>query len=265
MVRLLKLLAVVAGGGYLALLGLLFFGQRKLLFPAPVPRAPSGRVGELVRVEDAAGPLVLVHRKASPGRPTVLHLHGNAEQLADGEWLSWLLAERGLGYLGVEYPGYGLAGGAASEPGILGAADRAFAWLTGPGGVPVEQVAVLGQSLGSGPAVHLAAQGKARALVLLTPYTSIADAAQAALPFAPASLLVRDRFDSLALAPKVRVPTLVLHGDRDEVIPFALGQRLAGAIAGAEFVPLARAGHNDVWDAPGAKERVLDFLGAAGR
>lgn len=70
----------------------------------------------------------------------------------------------------------------------------------------------------------------------------------------------RDRFDSLRQAEKLHVPTLVVHGTHDEVIPFELGQRLAQAIPGASFVAVERGDHNGLWDRREVTEAVLAFV-----
>jgi pimeloyl-ACP methyl ester carboxylesterase len=92
--------------------------------------------------------------------------------------------------------------------------------------------------------------------VLLSPYTSLpAVAASGILRLFPVRLLMRDRFDSEALAPAIDHPVLVLHGDRDEVVPFELGKALVGRFPRARFVRIEGAGHNDLWEhAPTAAE-----------
>jgi pimeloyl-ACP methyl ester carboxylesterase len=108
----------------------------------------------------------------------------------------------------------------------------------------------------------MAAKGWGTRLLLLTPYTSLPDVGAMAFPAFPVRLLMRDRFDSLGRAASIRVPTLVVHGTRDEVVPFVLGQQLAAAIAGAELFAVEGAGHNTVWDSPGVLERVGRFVTA---
>ena len=95
-------------------------------------------------------------------------------------------------------------------------------------------------------------------MILLTPYTSISDVAARAFPLAP-SFLVRDRFDSSALAPSIDLPVLIVHGTADEVVPFELGKTLATRFPHAVFVPIERAGHNDVWDRPEIVGRITRF------
>ena len=90
--------------------------------------------------------------------------------------------------------------------------------------------------------------------------TALPDVAQAAFPFLPARLLMLDRFDSAAKAPKVNVPVLVVHGTADQVIPQALGRELAGRFPNARFVSVEGGHHNDLWERPGVLDEALTFL-----
>ncbi len=260
MKRVLTIVGATLLGGYVLVCALLFFGQRALLFPAPTDRAtPTGRS----RVEPVPGGTFFLWRDAGPGSPVVVHFHGNGEQVAWLGWLAEVFAEGGVSFAAVEYPGYPGAPGAPSEASIMAAAEAALAHLVGPLQIDRARLVLSGQSLGSGVAVALAAKGWGRRLVLLTPYTSLPEVGARAFPAFPVRLLMRDRFDSLSLAGAVQVPTLVLHGTRDEVVPFDLGQALAKALPQAELVAVEGAGHNTVWDGAGVTARVLDFV--AGR
>lgn len=243
--------------GYAAVCAGLFFAQRSLVFPRPAPAPLPERVAKVVRIQ-GAHPTVALHLAAVEGAATVVHFHGNGSQLAYEEWLALACKEKGLGYFGVEFPGYGQAPGEPSEASVLGAAEGAVAWLE-TAGVPRERMVLFGQSLGTGPAVYLASKGVGRALVLATPYTSLADIAARAFPFVPVRLLMRDTFPAGAWARSVRQPALVFHGTKDRVIPYDLGAALAKALPKAELVTLEGVDHNDIWDQPGTLERALTF------
>jgi alpha-beta hydrolase superfamily lysophospholipase len=239
----------LVGLSYLALVALAFFGQRALLFPAPRVGERPTAASELVELPET---VLLVRRPPSPGAPVVLHFHGNGEQLAWTEWMADAWAERGVGFVSVEYPGYGLLAGqgAPSEASILRAADAAARYVREALGVPNERLVVSGQSLGSGPAVVLASRGVGRKLVLFTPYTSLPDVAARVLPFLPVRLLMRDRFDSASKASLVKQPVLVVHGTADEVVPFELGLSLSQALPAATLVRVEGGRHNDVAGRP---------------
>ncbi|MBF5041820.1 alpha/beta hydrolase [Aggregicoccus sp. 17bor-14] len=246
--------------GYLLLCVLVWAGQRALMFPAPRAAVPLPGGRGYARVE--AG-VLLVRAPPQEPAPWVVYFHGNGEQLSDLEGTAEALQARGLGFLGVEYPGYGWAGGAPTEAGLYAAGRSALAWLQRERGVGPERVVLLGRSLGSGVAVQLAQEGRCARLVLVSPYTSMGDMAAAVFPWLPGRLLVRDRFDSLSKAAGLHVPTLVVHGTRDEVVPVAQGRRLAAAIPGASALWVEGAGHNDVlergWGGAQPFERVVQF------
>ena len=104
-----------------------------------------------------------------------------------------------------------------------------------------------GTSLGTGVAAEMARRGRGAALVLVTPYTSIPDVIASAVPLLPAGLLVPDRFDTLSKSSEIRVRTLIIHGDADEIVPFWMGQSLAGSIAGARLLTVAGGHHGDLF------------------
>ena len=118
-----------------------------------------------------------------------------------------------------------------------------------------------GRSLGSGPAVQMAAEHGAAALILEAPIPSLKPFASAYL--APAFLL-RDTWDNLALASQIKAPAIVFHGAKDEVVPVEWGKELAKALD-ATFVADAQAGHNDLPSSPESHfERIAAFLQTSG-
>jgi hypothetical protein len=246
---------VTLAAGYLAIAALLFFAQRSLLYQPPArAELPSPDQGALLRIPGPPEAPEVVATWLAPSTPTaftVVAFHGNAEQLADGLGLARTLHSLGLGVLSVEYPGYGLSPGAPSRTSLVAAAQTALTHLHGPLGVPVSRTAIFGHSLGSAVAAELAAAGQGARLVLVSPMTSIREMAGLVAPFLPVSLLVRDRFDTLALAPRLPERTLILHGTNDEVIPFRMGQTLSRALPRARFVPIAGGQHNDLFAAYG--------------
>jgi uncharacterized protein len=168
--------------------------------------------------------------------------------------------EAGLGFYAVEYPGYGLAAGQEpSEKGIYAAAEAALAHLHGTLGVPRERTVLQGQSLGSGVAVEMAKRGHGARLVLISPYTSITEMGARIFPLLPASLLVRDPFDSAAKAPGIELPVLIVHGTRDEVIPVDMGQRLGTLFPNATVSLLEDRSHNDVLERPAILLEMMEF------
>ena len=128
-------------------------------------------------------------------------------------------------------------------------------------GVADAQIVLFGESLGSGVAVQMAAERPVGALVLDSPGTSITAIAQYHYRFVPVRWLIRDRFDSLSKIGDVRAPVLVMHGERDTIIPVAFGRELFDAAhEPKEWRPFPNAGHVEL-HAFGAAEVVLAFIG----
>jgi uncharacterized protein len=251
--------------GYLAVCLLVFVFQRKLVFPVPPgAREPQLSGARLLRIPGPEGSTVYVlHVPAPPGEPTVVHFHGNGDQLADQNWVAQRFQEAGVGFYVMEYPGYGLAAGRGpSEKDLYAAAEVALEYLSRELGVPREHTVLQGQSFGSGVAVEMARRGHGARLALITPYTSIGDLGARMFPWLPARLLVRDRFDNAAKAPGVTLPVLIVHGTRDEVIPVDMGQTLGRLFPHATVHLVQRATHNDVFYAPGVLEELVRFARA---
>lgn len=238
---------------------ILAFAQRYLIFPRPqYALQPSMRGGSVIRlgVDEVA-----IHFPAKkPDIPTFVYFHGNADQLGQGPvHLGQLLSDSyGFGVFAVEYPGYGLAGGSPSEASIIEAADKLLRHLVTPevsGGLGVESrsLVMFGQSLGCAVAVEIALRGFGGRLVLLSPFESLKAMAVALYPFvAPvasiAPFLFLDKFDNAGKSSAVTIPTLVMHGTEDEIVPFEQGRSLAELIPSASFQPVAGAGHNDLFN-----------------
>ena len=130
-----------------------------------------------------------------------------------------------MGLLAIEYRGYASSTGSPSEHGLKLDGEAAYAAAIASGVAP-ERIVALGESLGSGVAVALAARHKIGALVLDSPYSSIADVAAAAYWFVPVRALLRDPFRNDLLIGSVTAPTLIVHGTKDLVVPIRFGEKL---------------------------------------
>jgi len=130
-------------------------------------------------------------------------------------------------------------------------------------GIPPGKLVVVGESLGTGPAVQLAASHPVAALALEAPYTSMVDAASYHYGWLPVRLLLRDRFDSIDRIAEIHAPLIIFHGDADPVVPFALGKRLFEAAAEPkQFVPIPGGTHGAIFEEPTWAQEVAFFLKA---
>jgi len=238
---------------------------RSMIFPASQAPFPEPREGEgwsVVRYETSDGVRLAgaYFPPPSSDRPVLLYFHGNAEAAAHNLPLADALRARGLGVFLAEYRGYGGLGGSPSEEGLYADGAAALAEL-GRLGVPVERVVLVGRSLGSGVAVELATRHRVAAVVLVSAYTSVVDMGRTvAGPLAP--LVVRDRFDSLGRIGRVSAPLVLIHGTRDDVVPVAMGRRLAAARPDARWVEVPGATHNDFPDLAGIVAREAQAVAA---
>ena len=238
----------------------------RLLYPvSEIARLPTPDGFGRIETRAADGVRVRALRLDGPaGAPVVVVFHNNRETAEQGASLARALQSRGLGTVLAEYRGYGASGAVApDEGGLYADADAVLDWLAAHGVGP-ERVVLLGRSLGSGVAAEMALRGRGRALVLVSPYTSIDRLVTDVAPFLPARLLVRDRFDTLTKARSIRVPTLIVHGDADEIVPFAMGETLAQSLPRAHLLRVPRANHADVVAAAGAGlvERIFEIATA---
>jgi hypothetical protein len=257
------LLVTVLGYGLAA--GLTRWGYRSFLYPAPrrsLDLAPPGAEIRWLGASDGA-PVQAVFQPPLDRLPerVIVFFHGNGETVADGLALGREIAARGVGFVAVEYRGYGGARAEnPSEVGLYADAEGVLAALAERGLGP-SRIALWGNSLGTGVAMEMARRGRADRLVLQAPYTSIPEVAARFAPFLPLRLLIDDAFDNASKAPAITVPTLVLHGDCDRVVPYAMGVDLAARIPGAELVTVAGGGHNDLFvrEREGLLARIVAF------
>jgi pimeloyl-ACP methyl ester carboxylesterase len=182
------------------------------------------------------------HLKSGPA--LALYFGGNAEEV------SWMIEAAqanapGVSWLLMDYRGYGQSAGAPSEKALVADAISLYDHAVRLPGVDPKRVYAFGRSLGSGVAVALAAERPLAGVILATPFDSLAAVAKRYYWYLPVDLLLKHRFDSIALAPNLKQPLLCLISARDEVIPPVHGERLFDAWGGAKRkVVLAEAGHN---------------------
>jgi uncharacterized protein len=247
--RLLLILPLMAAFVYLALVGLVYFSQRALLFPgASATRTPErARWGENVYIQTPDGEVLHgLDSQSEFDKPCVLLFFGNGDLVDNYSFLARALAARGVGILAISYRGYPESTGSPSEEGLLTDGIAAFDWLSVRS---KSKIIVLGRSLGTGVAVNTAAQRPAFGVILVSPYLSVLSVAQTHYPFFPVALLIKDPFHSDLKIAKVRQPKLFIHGRRDEIIPLASGEALYRiAPEPKQMLIYDGSGHNDVFN-----------------
>ena len=238
---------IVLYGGFVALL---YVAQRSLQY-FPERRRTAPRAIGLPEAEEAVldttdGERVIVwHVPPREGRPVFLYFHGNGGSLRWRDERFRALITDGSGLVALSYRGYGGSSGRPTETGLVEDAAAAYAFAVAR--YSAERVVLWGESLGSALALALAAEKPVGSLVLEAPFTSAADVGARHYWFVPVRLFMKDQFRSDLRASKVMAPVLVVHGEKDAVVPITLGERLYGLIqAPKRFVRVAGGGHNDL-------------------
>lgn len=238
---------------YLVLVALAFLFQRSLLYfpsqekPDAAALAVEGFSVISVKTEQSGELSSLWRPSESAGSPVLIHFHGNGGGMMGRLPMYRALVENGAGLLAVGYPGYNGHGGKASESHFLDAAQAHYDWLIAQGYEP-DRIVIAGQSLGTGVATWLASRNPAAGLILESAYTGMDDMAQRQFPVLPAKWLTLDRFRSLDRIDRINMPLSWIHGTADELIPFAMGQKLFDRASEPKTAfPIRGGGHNDLW------------------
>jgi pimeloyl-ACP methyl ester carboxylesterase len=189
------------------------------------------------------------------GDPLVIYFGGNAEEV------SWMLDDAarrppGVGWLLTDYRGYGSSHGSPSEKALV---SDALTWYDKVS--EQKTIYLFGRSLGSGVAVQLAAERPIAGLILVAPFDSLVEVAKRHYPILPVKWLLKHRFDSAALAPKMKAPLLCIVATDDDIIPAEHAKRLYEAWGGPkQWVGLEGAGHNSTDNAANYWPSIQRFL-----
>lgn len=257
-----------AGVAYVAAALYVYLQQRNLIYQRSSQQLAPETVGltgvDVVSIPTADGERLNAWWSPPPaGRPTVLYLHGNAGTICDRPERFAFYQRQGLGVMFLSWRGYGGSTGTPSEAGLIADAKAAHDWLLAQGVAP-SSLAVVGESLGSAPAVALATARPVAALALEAPFSSMVETASFHYPWLPVPLLLHDRWDSTARIGALKAPLLVIHGTADTIVPYTLGRKLFEAAPEPKrFITVENAEHLAVFGEPSWREQVAFFEAAA--
>ena len=246
----LKTFLLIVCGVYALIGAAMYFGQRKLMYhPEPERTEPAAvglpQVSERILEAPDGEKVIAWYGKAKPGQPTLLYFHGNAGSLASRSERIAKYLSRGRGMFMMTYRGYAGSTGAPSEAANVADAKRAYDALLKEGVKP-DDIIIYGESIGSGVAVQVAAEKKAAGLILDAPYTAMVDLASGQYPWLPVRLMLLDRYESKSFIASIKCPLLIIHGEKDEIIPVAMGRAMfALATEPKTIVTFPEAGHAD--------------------
>ncbi len=298
--RVTRVVGVLILAPYLALVGIVTIAQRALIYHPKRdmslnvrPAQVHGGVTEPISFKAADG--VELHgwhitadqasarrdgaAKPKTGKPVVLYFCGNAGHRGYRIDEFALLLDAGADVVCFDYRGYGDNLGSPGEEAIASDARAIWMFLVEERHVEPRRIVICGESLGGGVATRLAAEMCAAhtppaGLVLRSTFSRLTDAAAIHFPWLPVRWLLVDRFPSVDHIPQVTCPILILHGQRDTIVPYELGRKLFDAApeksatgAAKRFVDLPKSDHNDVLEADGAlvQKALREFIGSCAK
>jgi fermentation-respiration switch protein FrsA (DUF1100 family) len=192
----------------------------------------------------------------------ILYFHGNAGDLSGWRFAAEDFTALGYPVLMIDYRGYGKSEGHFSEDGFYRDAEAAYAYLTNIKGFATQDIIVYGRSVGTGVAVELASKHKVNGLVLESPYTSFGQLANEKLPFFFPSLYLDYKFNNVEKIGSVTCPVILIHGERDSLIPPSHSKRLQSKIKSkSKLILVPQGSHNDLNSFPEYQSFLQKDLG----
>lgn len=252
--------------GTFVLLALVWTFQRRLIyFPDALTPAtiPSDVEAVAYTTEDGLTLEAWYLAAAGETHGTVIVFNGNAGNRAGRQPLGEELRIAGFSVLLTDYRGYGGNPGQPTEEGLAADARAAVAYVRARSDTVPDAIFYFGESLGAAVAIGLAHDDPPAALVLRSPFTSLADIAATHYPFLPSSILLRDRYPNVELIAAIDVPIMVVAGTLDQIVPIDQSRQILEAAAGsARLLEVADADHNDAELASGDRmiAEVVGFL-----
>ena len=234
-----------------ATLMLYLFQGKMIFFPQPTAPVNQSRYAEnAIRLRHGEVTLTgwFFKNEIGPGHPLIVYYGGNAEDVS----LNFADLERfsTRSFVFMNYRGYGGSDGKPSETALLSDALFVIDHLANEGIDPAH-VVLMGRSLGSGMAVHVAAKRKVGGVILVTPFDSLVRVAKAHYPIFPVGAMLKHRFDSAALAPGITTPALFLMAANDEVVPVRFAKKLQALWGGpVTSVTVVGTAHNTIETSP---------------
>src|SRR5579862_8407771 len=243
---------LLAAGALLAFVSVRLLERKLIFFP---PRYPAGFppahtyesdvVEVWLKTVDGVKINAFYHEHPE-SKQVILWLHGNAENIGYGLNHLRTLAKLGVNILAVDYRGYGKSEGKPDETGVYRDADAAYDYLVNERHFAAPDIFVYGHSLGGAVAINMASRRPCGGLVVQSSFTNARAMTRRIFALPLIEYLEKSHFDSEETIRNVHAPILVAHGTRDDVVPFAMGQRIfAAAPEPKRFYPIEGAGHNN--------------------
>ncbi len=249
---------------YSAILAFFYFIQSGLLFyPQPLAyQVPTNKNIEEITIttqDDKNLHGWLSKSQSEQPYKLIIYFGGNAEEVSHmllqapiiGDWAMLL----------INYPGYGKSEGKPGEKSFFKSALEIYDYAVSRDDIDKDNIVLMGRSIGTGSAVFLAQERKAKAVVLISPFESIKAVAQSSMPFLPVGLLLKHKFESKKYAGNIAAPMLAFYGTNDHIIPPKHSKKLMEYWKGeAQLIKLPGYGHNDIFQSTQLWEETNKFL-----
>ena len=241
---------------YIIIAAVAWFIPEKILFHPPPSNYSDGENGYSSITNSNNQKVGIFYQPAKQNMPTILWSHGNGEDIGLLYHLFVNFSYQGFGILAYDYPGYGISEGKPTEPGCHENAAASWEHLTHDLKIDPENIIIYGQSVGGGPATQLASEKNSAGLILVSPFTSAFRVATR-IP-----LFAGDLFKNLELISDVHEPLLIIHGEKDKVIPSSHGKKLHQLHTGEKtLLTFDESGHNDIYyyEEKAIIQAIVDF------
>ena len=215
---------------YLVVIIFVYFYQRNLLYHPTENNYQDDKVqfnyDEIfIKVDEEIKLKSWLIKKDFVKYKTLVVFHGNAGHLSNRIYKLNELYKLDINILLISWRGFSGNNGSPTEQNLYRDAEAAIKWLKDQK-VRNNQIILYGESLGSGVAVEIGKRNKYNSIILESPFTSIENSAKIYYPYLPVRLLLKDRYDSISKIKMIDYPVLIMHGKKDDVVPFSMGKEL---------------------------------------
>ena len=215
---------------YIVLIIFIYFYQRNLLYHPSENNYQNDKIqfnyDEIfITVDEEIQLKSWIIKKDFKKFKTLVIFHGNAGHLSNRIYKLNELYKLDINILLISWRGFSGNKGSPTENNLYKDAKAAIKWLNEEG-VSNNQIILYGESLGSGVAVELGKENNFNSIILESPFTSIENSAKIYYPYLPVRLILKDRYDSISKIKMINIPILIMHGEKDDVVPFSMGKEL---------------------------------------
>ena len=215
---------------YFVLLVFIYFYQRNLLYHPSENNYQNDKIqfsyDEIfIKVDDKIKLKSWIINKNLKKFKTLLFFHGNAGELSNRIYKLNELNKLDINILLISWRGFSGNEGSPTEENLYKDAKAAIKWLNRKE-VENNKIDLYGESLGTGVAVEIGKKNNFNSIILESPFTSMENAAKIYYPYLPVKLLLKDKYNSISKIKKITTPILIMHGKKDDIVPFSMGKEL---------------------------------------